>query len=176
MRVAIVHSFKINSKLVWKFLFIIFFFCLLIIVVVISSQRTGTLAITPERSKTRKRCPNLVTLNYLTQLRLYVAVPILLEDTRTQHLVTLIHDTWHPEMSFKKFNSLYSSVLDITLLIRLEFGPLPILKLFDKVQYEKRVYKVYKCVSHICLVLEVNWQVQEVVLTHVVLVQLCQKR
>ena len=73
-------------------------------------------------------------------------------------------------MVLKLLQALDSAVLDVTDLVRVEFGPLPLVELLGEVEDEQRVHEVKERIAHIRLVLEVNWQVQKVVFADMSLV------
>lgn len=79
-------------------------------------------------------------------------------------------------MSLQVLEALDAAKFDFTAFLRVEFGPLAAMELLEKVQDKQGVYEVQKCVTHVCLVLEVNRQVKEVVLPLVVFVNLAEQQ
>ena len=73
-------------------------------------------------------------------------------------------------MVLKLVNSLNTSILDVTLLVRVELGPLPVLEFVIEVQNEQGMHEVDESVADICLVDEIYWQVQEIISTLIVAV------
>lgn len=79
-------------------------------------------------------------------------------------------------MSLQVLESLDAAKFDFTAFLRVELGPLAAVELLEKVQDKQGVYEVQKCVTYVCLVLEVNRQVKEVVLPLMIFVNLAEQQ
>jgi hypothetical protein len=66
-------------------------------------------------------------------------------------------------MVFQLPQTLNPSVLEVALLIRIEFSPFFVFELVVEINNEKRMNKVQKGIANIGFILEINGQIQKVI-------------
>ena len=77
-------------------------------------------------------------------------------------------------MTFKIFETLNSSVLQVASFFRVEVLPSPVVEVVEKLKYKEVVHEVDEGVPNIGVILIVDGQVEEIVLSLVVFVDLRQ--
>jgi len=69
------------------------------------------------------------------------------------------------EISFKFLFALHATVFYVADFVGVEAFPSFAVETFEEIDDEDAVYEVDKSIPHITLILKVNWQVKEIILT-----------
>ena len=69
------------------------------------------------------------------------------------------------KISFKFILALHSAISNFTNFITIEAFPSFTIEAFKEIYDKYTVNKVYERVAHVTLILKVNWQVEEIILT-----------
>jgi hypothetical protein len=76
------------------------------------------------------------------------------------------------KMAFKILKPLETSIFKFTSFFRIEHQPFPILKFFVEIQDKQVIDKVYKGISNVCLILIIDWKIEEIIFPLMIFVYL----
>ena len=95
---------------------------------------------------------------------------IFIKHSWTHLYIYLIWDSRILKVLVNLSYTLESPIFQLAFLLTLKLSPSTILKLLFEFQDKQRVYKIHESVSNVCIIGEINGQVNEIVLSFIILI------